>query len=576
MGQQDLGPRRERRIGRAGQGPAGFDFGDDPVRVARGPRQAGQQVAAPDLQLRFASLPGTGDAVGGERGRPRGCPRGGTPTRRRRAAPGPGYRDPPRPGRRPPWSGTGPLRCTGRWRSTTGPAGRPVPVPPPARRRRAPRTTRRGCWPGSAVSRLDQPVHSAPGRAASADRATSSAHSSRRTRTAVSSPEAASRPAANWRTVSSSAIADHRALLDLHQRLAGQAGQQSGDRLRRQRLAPGRPVRPRQGRILRAAPTAGPAAAVRPHRAAHSSRTPAPQGSGAVPAGRRRRPAAPGGPPGGPRAARARAPGTGPRPARWPAACRPAGSTPRRSRPRCPSVSVNAGLAARARVTNRLPASDAATAPAEPSSGSSSGGTGKDEFAGHVQAFPAGVHDADPRALPGQHDRHPGSRRQDVLAVVQHDQQLAGRPAPARRPPSGRRHLVPGLPAPRRRTAGTSAGSVREASSTSRAPSSKPPAASACRPQRQPGLAAPARAGQRHHAGRAQAIQDRGELRPSPHQRAHLRGQARSAARPRVRSRSPPGRASGMTRSAGIYPVRQMLTAAGEMHAPSQRRITLI
>ena len=29
-----------------------------------------------------------------------------------------------------PWSGTGPLRCTGRWRSTTGPAGRPVPVPP--------------------------------------------------------------------------------------------------------------------------------------------------------------------------------------------------------------------------------------------------------------------------------------------------------------------------------------------------------------------------------------------------------------------------------------------------------------
>ena len=30
-----------------------------------------------------------------------------------------------------------------------------------------------------------------------------------------------------------------------------------------------------------------------------------------------------------------------------------------------------------------------------------------------------------------------------------------------------------------------------------------------------------------------------------------------------------------MTRSAGIYPVRQMLTAAGEMPAPSQWRITL-
>jgi hypothetical protein len=39
---------------------------------------------------------------------------------------------------------------------------------------------------------------------------------------------------------------------------------------------------------------------------------------------------------------------------------------------------------------------------------------------------------------------------------------------------------------------------------------------------------------------------------------------SRSAARPRVLSRSPPGRASGTTRSAGIYPVRQMLAAAGK------------
>ena len=30
-----------------------------------------------------------------------------------------------------------------------------------------------------------------------------------------------------------------------------------------------------------------------------------------------------------------------------------------------------------------------------------------------------------PAALPGQHDHHPAGRSQDVLAVVEHDQQLA-------------------------------------------------------------------------------------------------------------------------------------------------------
>ena len=45
-----------------------MDFGDDPVGIARVPCQAGQQVAAPDFQLRFARLPGTGYAVGGEQG----------------------------------------------------------------------------------------------------------------------------------------------------------------------------------------------------------------------------------------------------------------------------------------------------------------------------------------------------------------------------------------------------------------------------------------------------------------------------------------------------------------------------
>jgi hypothetical protein len=57
-----LGPRRERRIGLAGESLAGFDFGDDPVRIARGPGQARQQGAARDFQLRFASVPGTGSS----------------------------------------------------------------------------------------------------------------------------------------------------------------------------------------------------------------------------------------------------------------------------------------------------------------------------------------------------------------------------------------------------------------------------------------------------------------------------------------------------------------------------------
>ena len=70
VGQQDLSPRCERRIGLAGQASAGFDFRDDPVRVACVPGQAGQQVAAPGFQLRLPGLPGTGYAVGGERGGP--------------------------------------------------------------------------------------------------------------------------------------------------------------------------------------------------------------------------------------------------------------------------------------------------------------------------------------------------------------------------------------------------------------------------------------------------------------------------------------------------------------------------
>ena len=198
----------------------------------------------------------------------------------------------------------------------------------------------------------------------------------------------------------------------------------------------------------------------------------------------------------------------------------------------------------------------------------------EDEFAGHVQAFPAGGHDADPGALPGQHDHHPAA---DARTCSQLSSTISSsRPASARTTPAiGLAASRSGTPSAAATDAGTSAASVREASSTSRAPSSKPPAASAA--ARSPSRVLPHPPGPVNVTTRdgAQAIQDRGELRPSPDQRAHLRGQAGVPLDPAFGHDHPPGRASGMTRSAGIYPVRQMLAAAGETHAPSQGRITL-
>ena len=239
-----------------------------------------------------------------------------------------------------------------------------------------------------------------------------------------------------------------------------------------------RPVRPPRGRIRRAAPTAGPAAAVRPHRAGHSSRTPAPRGSGAVPAGPRRRTAAPGGPPAGPRAARARAPGTGPRPARWPAACRPAGSTPRRSRPRCLRSARTRGSprgpgsrtgcrprTRRPHRPNRLPAVPAAARGrrirrARPGVPCWWSGCGP---GGHCPASMTTTRPADPRTC------------SQLSSTISSSRSASARTTPA----IGSAASRSGTPSASATAAGTSAGSVREASSTSRAPSSKPPAASA-------------------------------------------------------------------------------------------------
>ena len=177
--------------------------------------------------------------------------------------------------------------------------------------------------------------------------------------------------------------------------------------------------------------------------------------------------------------------------------------------------------------------------------------------------------------MPGQRDRHLGGRRQDVLAVVQHDQQL-----PAGQRPHGAGHRVDGIPFRDSQRLGDACGNKRGIGEGGQLDQPRAVLEAAGgqrrRPQGEPGLAAPAGAGQRHHPGGAQAVQDRGDLGSAADQRAHLRGQPGVLLDSAFGHDHPPGRASRMTRSAGIYPVRQMLTAAGKMHAPSQWCITLI
>ena len=142
-----------------------------------------------------------------------------------------------------------------------------------------------------------------------------------------------------------------------------------------------------------------------------------------------------------------------------------------------PAVSANAGLAARARATNRLPASDAATARAEPSSGSPSGGTGKTNSPGTSRRSRL-------VAMTRTRGHCPASTTTSRAAAPRTCSQLSStisssRPASARTTPAtGSAASRSGTPSASATAAGTSAASVSEASSTSRAPSSKPPAAS--------------------------------------------------------------------------------------------------
>jgi hypothetical protein len=115
-----------------------------------------------------------------------------------------------------------------------------------------------------------------------------------------------------------------------------------------------------------------------------------------------------------------------------------------------------------------------------------------------------------------------------MLAVVQHDQQLAV----GQRPHDGC-HRVRGISFRNSQRLGGGCGNERGIGEGGQLdePSAVLEAVGGQRrrPQGQPGLAAPARAGQRHHAGGAQAVQNRSDLRTATHQRAHLGRQPRLA-----------------------------------------------
>ena len=150
----------------------------------------------------------------------------------------------------------------------------------------------------------------------------------------------------------------------------------------------------------------------------------------------------------------------------------------------------------------------------------------ENNFAGHVQALPAGGQDPHPAALPGQHDHYPACRGQDMLAVVQHDQQLA-----ARQRRHDARHRVRGISFRHAQRLGDRRGNERGIGEGGQLdqPCAIPEARLSQRrhPQRQPGLAAPARTGQRDHPAATEPLTHSSYLGAAAHQRAHLGRQPR-------------------------------------------------
>jgi hypothetical protein len=161
-----------------------------------------------------------------------------------------------------------------------------------------------------------------------------------------------------------------------------------------------------------------------------------------------------------------------------------------------------------------------------------------DQLTGNIQAFPAGGQEPHPPALGNQRGHQARRRLQDMLAVIQHHQQLtAGQLA---HQPGGRGRRIPLGHAHGLRHAGRDQRRIGE-----RGQLDQPGAIAEAglgerrHPQRQPGLAAPARAGQRDHPGRAEAFEHRSYLGAAAHQRAHLGRQPRRPLHKTCRLRTP-------------------------------------
>ena len=309
-------------------------------------------------------------------------------------------------------------------------------------------------------------------------------------------------------------IADYGAVLDLHERLAGQAYQQPGDRVRRQGLTPGDPfghlklessaqhrqtgqqapfgvteqlIAPRHQCLEGTVPSRAGGAAGQQARVALQARSelrrPERRAPGRGQLDGQRHAIQPGAQPGD----------------RSRVAC---GQCERRARRAGPGDKQAAGLGRGDRADRTVFRQFQRR-------------YREDEFAGHVQTFPAGGQDAHPAAVPGQHDHHPGGRFQDVLAVVEHDQQLS-----AGQRPDHARHRVRGISFRDSQRLGDGGGNERGIGQGSQLdqPGAVPEAGLGERrhPQCQPGLAAPAWAGQRDHPAAAEPFSTAAISGPRP------------------------------------------------------------
>ena len=236
-------------------------------------------------------------------------------------------------------------------------------------------------------------------------------------------------------------------------------------------------------------------------------------------------------------------PGTWPRPVRWPGGCRPAGRTSARPRPRCAPTVRRQGWPRRpgprtaGRPRTRRPPRPSHR-PAVPAAAPGRPAHREDQLTGNIQAFPAGGQEPQPSALGKQRGHQVRRRLQDVLAVVQHHQQLtAGQRADQ---PGGRGRRIPLGHAQGLRDAGRDQGRIGKRAQFDQ-PGAVPEAGLGERrhPQRQPGRAAPAGAGQRDQPAAAEPVTHGSYLGAAAHQRAHLGRQPRLLLRKTCRLHTP-------------------------------------